>query len=137
MAAAQSAVEYTLGAGRSAGAAGGLSKVAKRVADVTDRAAGQIGKSTELGKWTPPKPAGQAEPKPKFEEPSNIAEGIPLNELLRRFGEPEMKVSASDAGTKYWYGSIMVIVRNDKVASVSKPEPPKPEAAKAGLVVIQ
>ena len=72
----------------------------------------------------PAKPPAAAPPKIEFEDPSGIKAGMSYEELLRRFGEPAMKVSSGSGEEMLYYsrkdgqGQIPVRVSDGHVLPV-------------------
>jgi hypothetical protein len=141
-AAAQTAVEYSLGVGR-AGAAAGVGKSAGGVFDKLGRTLGKTtaaegSEARVVTVTTRAEPvAAVKQPKPVYEDPSGIQEGIDAAELTRRFGDPLFKTNAPDGATRYVYtnseSEFTLLVKDSKVISVSRA--PKPQ--QAGIVILK
>ena len=134
---AQSMVEYSLGTARAAGSAAGMQSAGKAAAGIMGNAAKTLEKA---GSAQAPAgstsaivlPAsGQGAAKPvKFTapDPAQIKPGMEAAELIRKCGEPAMKISGSggsDAFDTWWYGTdpdtVTVKLRDGKVFSVTPP----------------
>jgi hypothetical protein len=84
-----------------------------------------------------PEPAEAPKPTVVYEDPAAITVGLERAELLSRFGEPAMKITASAGRESMTYqtkdGNIEVEVRNGKVTAVQGKAKPKQTA----VVVLQ
>lgn len=140
--AAQTAVEYSLGVGR-AGAAAGTGESAKGVfanlGKKLEAATGSQPSQPSLVTVTSQRAAEPAEkkPKPVFEDPKNIQEGLNALELTRRFGDPVFRTTGADGATRHVYSNseaeFTVLLKESKVASVTRAA--KPE--QSGVVVLK
>jgi hypothetical protein len=142
LAAAQASVEYAGAAGRAAGAAAGVGqKTGKAIGGALqklgDAVEGTTTKQQSAPATTAPTarktsaPPGKAPgkavapaPKPSYEDPSGIQEGMEVATVLQRFGPPELRfTSGHEAETfSYMRGDLSVDVKfsNGKVAAISK-----------------
>jgi hypothetical protein len=139
-ASAQTMVEYSTTSAGSATGAAGTSGVGKSVAAALDKAAKTLGGSAPAGSRSstsvvlPGAKSSTAKPE-KFTapDPAQIHAGMDRDELVRKFGEPAMKISGSENSAEtWWYGSgddeVTLKLLDGKVTSVT---PPVKAAAKA------
>ncbi len=124
-AAAQTAVEYTLKSSSTPPTSAGFKRIGGKLSSTLERAGGKAG----VILVDPPTKARQ---RPPAEDPSNITTGLSTEELLKRFGDPDLKTSAPDGSTKFWYSGVIAMVEKDKVVAVSKTEKANP-----AVVVLQ
>lgn len=142
-AAAQSAVEYGLNAGRAAtttapaqgigkamsGIAGSLDKTVKASQQASDSSSAPTAESKHPGRKaataarvrpavsTPPAPA------PNWEDPAAISAGLTYEDLMRRFGPPSLQITSATGNSLSYSGKdgmVQVEVQGGKVTSVEK-----------------
>lgn len=148
-AAAQTAVEAGLAAGRSATMAAPARSAGKSMAgawgslDGTLKA-GQSNADSGKTSSSPASPTGPAAkdakkppaPAPVYEDPNKIQAGLAYEELLKRFGPPSMEITVESGKKSLGYtakdGSIQLEVEGGKVTSVDKTKPQQ-----SSVIVIQ
>lgn len=130
---AQTMVEYSLGAAKSAAGAAAMKRTGDSTAAALDKAAKTLGKNAPAATRSSTsvvRLAAAAEPtKPvKFAtpDPAQIKPGMDRDELIRKFGEPAMKISGSENAIEtWWYGSgaeaVTLKLLDGKVTSVIPP----------------
>jgi hypothetical protein len=132
-ASAQTMVEYSLGSASSAAGAAGMKGVGNSAAAALDKAAKALGKTapaeTRSSTSIVLPGAAPAVGKPvKFTapDPAQIHLGMDRDELIRKFGEPAMKISGTENSAEtWWYGSgaeeVTLKLLDGKVTSVTPP----------------
>lgn len=136
---AQATVEGAMGAAAAATGSAPARNVGKSMSGLADKLAGALkgapgGSGTQadtrrqtarttstLGTTLPaPKPAA------KLEDPAGIQAGMTDDEVLRRFGPPNLRVTEDSGISSLLYsqktGNIRVRIQDGKVASVEKPK---------------
>jgi len=141
----QAMVEYSLGVGRAAATAPAM----KKAGEATAAAFKKLGQTLEKGAQVQTVP-GVAEPlRPyrfdrrlgPFADPATITVGLDRQELLRKYGEPRMRITGgADAAETCWYTSgtgdtFVVTVKDGKVSAVALA--PKRQQASAAVVILQ
>ncbi len=144
----QAVVEYGLGAaaagtagaaaGRSAsGIAGAFANLTKALGGGDSPRAAAASNTPKAATTAAPKPAAPAKPAVVYEDAAGIKPGMERSELLSRFGEPAMKITAGADAESLVYaakdGTVEVEMRGGKVESVHA----KPKARQAAVVVLQ
>ncbi len=141
---AQSMVEYSLGTARAAGSAAGMNSAGKAAAGVMQNAAKTLEKAGTAQQPARssttvvlPSPGQESSTPVKFTapDPAQIKPGMESAELIRKFGEPAMKISGSadsQASETWWFGmdpdTVTVKLRDGKVVAVTPS--PAPQGAK-------
>jgi hypothetical protein len=137
--AGQAVVEYSLGAGRAGAAAASKKNAGKAIGSVFENLAKTLekGKKPEAARSSRSKvsqPTGKTSEDAigsSFEDPGKIQPGIEYEELLRRFGRPQLETVDSQDARTMWYsgqtGESAVKVAGGKVTAVS--HTPKERAA--------
>ena len=137
-AAAQAAAEAGLGAGASSIGSAGAGGVGKAIGGIfrgldktikpenapkptTVKTSSRP--SAKASRTTPPPPAA---PPPSYEDAAQIEKGMPLDDLLRRFGPPAMQIASSEDKQTMTYvgksGMVQVELDSGRVTSVAKPK---------------
>ena len=145
----QAMVERALGTARAAGAASAGSSAGKSVGGIFDNVNRTLKKAgsppQESVSKTPAAKRKESQEQPAaereaarstktWEDPANITPGLELEELLLRFGEPAMRVTASQGAQTLYYvtrngADVTVKIRDGKVSAVSGAgKAPQPEA---------
>ncbi|MEN6605038.1 MAG: hypothetical protein ABFD86_21730, partial [Bryobacteraceae bacterium] len=70
--------------------------------------------------------------------PVAITAGLEIKELLKRFGDPSIKVSGEDGTQTFWYTSrkgneVVIDLKGEKVVSVNAGKEPR----EPGVIVLQ
>jgi hypothetical protein len=124
-ASAQAIVEHALGAGRAATTAAPAKGAGKNIGTVFDSLGRTLEKAAPQTQATTRKESAKAEPakpKPVYEDPAGIEAGLEYKELLRRFGDPDMKTDTGSGASTLLYSSneksFEVEVRDGKVVAV-------------------
>jgi hypothetical protein len=131
-AAGQAAAEAGLGAGASSVGTAGAGGVGKAIGGILRNLDKTINsadpapaKSTKVSR-TPARSSARSTPPPSYEDALQIEKGMPLDDLLRRFGPPAMQIASSDDKQTMTYlgksGMVQVEVESGRVASVAKPK---------------
>jgi hypothetical protein len=134
---AQSMVEYSLGVSRAAAGGAGVRRVGKAAASTLEKAgevqAGAVLSAPSSSTVVAPAQPGNPAKAVKFTapEPGQIKAGMEREELIRKCGEPAMKISGAGSDETWWYGSdpnaVTVKLRAGKVVDVT----PSPDARTA------
>jgi hypothetical protein len=126
LACGQSMVEYSLGTAHAASASAGLKAAGKAAANVLENASKTLDKAaTSTTIVLPAQPSAEAAKPPAFRtpKPGEIPAGMEREELVRKFGEPVMKIAS--AGETWWYGTgantVTVRLENGKVTRADFP----------------
>lgn len=137
-AAGQAAAEAALGAGASSvgtAGAGGVGKAIGGILRSLDKTINSAdpAKSTTVSR-TPPRSTAKSPratpqpptPPPSYEDATEIEKGMPLDDVLRRFGPPAMQIASGDDKQTMTYvgksGMVQVELESGRVASVAKPK---------------
>jgi hypothetical protein len=132
-AAAQAAAEAGLGAGASSIGSAGAGGVGKAVGGIlkgldktikpADASKPSARSTTRPRRATPQPPV----PPPNYEDAAQIEKGMPIDDLLRRFGPPAMQIANSSETQTMTYlaksGMVQVELEAGRVVSVAKPKP--------------
>jgi hypothetical protein len=132
-AAAQAAAEAGLGAGASSIGSAGAGGVGKAVGGIlkgldktikpADASKPSARSTTRPRRVTPQPPV----PPPNYEDAAQIEKGLPIDDLLRRFGPPAMQIANSSETQTMTYlaksGMVQVELEAGRVVSVAKPKP--------------
>jgi hypothetical protein len=134
---AQSMVEYSLGISRAATSGAAMNHVGKAAGSTLEKAGGaQAGAAQSAPSSSTvilPGQSGNPAKTVKFTapEPGQIKTGMEREELIRKCGEPAMKISGAESDETWWYGSdpntVTVKLRAGKVVDVT----PSPDARTA------
>ncbi len=137
-AAGQAAAEAGLGAGASSIGSAGAGGVGKAVGGILRSLDKTIKPAEAASTTTVSKPPSRSTarsrrptpqptvPPPTYEDAAQIEKGMPLEDVLRRFGPPAMQIAnSSDTQTMTYLaksGMVQVELESGRVASVAKPK---------------
>ena len=103
---AQSMVEYSLGISRAATSGAAMSRVGKTAASTLEKAGAAQSAPSSTTVVVPGQPGSPAKTvKFTAPEPGQIKTGMEREELIRKCGEPAMKISGAESDETWWYGS--------------------------------